>query len=76
MQKIAWTTLWFGLAIGLAGCRHKPQVAPLPPVLTPVALEDVPPVPDERLPMIDVPQVRLPPVPYASAAAKWKPRAG
>jgi hypothetical protein len=58
--------------MAMAGCRHKPQIAPLPPVLTPVALEDVPPVPDERLPMIDVPQVRLPPVPYASAAAKWK----
>ncbi|WP_433983472.1 hypothetical protein RBB78_20055 [Tunturiibacter empetritectus] len=24
-QKIAWTTLWFGLAMGMAGCRHKPQ---------------------------------------------------
>jgi ribosomal protein S20 len=69
-RKIAWTTLCFGLAIGLAGCRHKPQLAPLPPILTPVALEDIP-EPD-NLPMVEVTPVRLPPVPVSADAGKPK----
>ena len=69
-RKIAWTTLWFGLAIGLAGCRHKPQLAPLPPVMTPVALEDIP-EPD-NLPMVEAAPENLPPVPVSTEAGKPK----
>jgi ribosomal protein S20 len=70
MQKIAWTTLWFGLTIGLAGCRHKPQLAPLPPVMAPVALEDIP-EPD-NLPMVEAAPENLPPVPVSTEAGKPK----
>jgi hypothetical protein len=59
-----------GLTLGLSGCRHKTQLAPLPPVLAPVALVEIPPMVDP--PMIEVPQVRLPPIPIALAAAKPK----
>jgi ribosomal protein S20 len=69
-QKIAWTTLWFGLAMGMAGCRHKQQLAPLPPVMAPVALEDIP-EPDD-LPMIEAPTEKLPPVPVSTEAGKPK----
>jgi ribosomal protein S20 len=62
--------LFGGLTLGLSGCRHKTQLAPLPPVLTPVALIEIPPMADP--PMIEVPQVRLPPIPIAVAAAKPK----
>jgi hypothetical protein len=65
-------TLCFGLSIGLAGCRHKPQLAPLPPVLAPVALEDIP-EPD-NLPMVEAPSEKLPPVPVSTEAGKPKRR--
>jgi ribosomal protein S20 len=71
-RKIAWTTLWFGLAMGLAGCRHKPQLAPLPPVMAPVALEEIP-KPDD-LPMVEAPTENLPPVPVSTEAGKPKRR--
>jgi ribosomal protein S20 len=58
--------LCFGLMVGLAGCRHNPQVAPLPPVLTPVALLEIPE--PEHLPSVEVPAAKLPPVPYATNA--------
>ncbi|MBB5339300.1 hypothetical protein [Tunturiibacter gelidoferens] len=69
-RKIAWTALWFGLAMGMAGCRHKPQLAPLPPVMAPVALEEIP-EPDD-LPMVEVPTEKLPPVPVSTEAGKLK----
>ena len=69
-RTIAWTTLCFGLATGLAGCRHKPQLAPLPPVMAPVALEEIP-EPD-NLPMVETPPVKLPPVPVSTEAGKPK----
>jgi ribosomal protein S20 len=69
-RKIAWTALWFGLAMGLAGCRHKPQLAPLPPVMAPVALEEIP-EPDD-LPMVEAPTEKLPPVPVSTEAGKLK----
>jgi hypothetical protein len=47
-------------------------VAPLPPVQTPVALLDIP-EPD-NLPMIDAPQIKLPPVPYATNAKPKRER--
>jgi ribosomal protein S20 len=56
--------LCFGLTLGLGGCRHKTQLAPLPPVMSPVALEQIP-EPD-NLPMVEVPQIKLGPVPVAS----------
>jgi hypothetical protein len=71
-RRLVGLVLCSGLAMALGGCRHKVQIAPLPPVLTPVALEDVPPPPDDKLPMIEVPQIKLPPEPIASAAARPK----
>jgi hypothetical protein len=71
-QKIAWTTLWFGLTMGMAGCRQKPVLAPLPPVMAPVALEDIP-EPDD-LPMVEEPPVKLPTVPVSTEAGKPKKR--
>jgi ribosomal protein S20 len=68
MRTLASVTLCFGLTVGLGGCRHKPQVATLPPVLTPVALEEIPEPPN--LPMVEAPQINLPPVPVASDAGK------
>ena len=68
-RRLASTVLCFGLTVVLAGCRHKPQLAPLPPVMAPVALENIP-EPDD-LPMVDTPQIKLPAVPVASNA---KPR--
>src|ERR1700729_694150 len=64
--------LCFGLIVGLGGCRHKPQLAPLPPVMSPVALEDIP-EPD-NLPMVEVPQIKLPPVPVATNAKPKRER--
>jgi hypothetical protein len=71
-QKIAWTTLWFGLTMGMAGCRQKPLLAPLPPVMAPVALVDIP-EPDD-LPMVEEPPVKLPTVPVSTEAGKPKKR--
>jgi ribosomal protein S20 len=71
-RELAIAIICFGLMLGLAGCRHKPQLAPLPPVLSPVALEDIP-EPD-NLPMIEIPQVKLPPVPVATNAKPKRPK--
>ena len=68
--RLASTVLCLGLATGLGGCRHKTQVATLPPVLTPVPLMDIPE--PENLPMVEAQQIKLPPVPYASDAGKPK----
>jgi ribosomal protein S20 len=65
-RKLVNAMLCFGLTVGLGGCRHKPQVAPLPPVTAQVTLEDIP-EPD-NLPLLDNPQIKLPPVPVASNA--------
>jgi ribosomal protein S20 len=64
--------LCFGLMFGLEGCRHKAQVAPLPPVMTPVELVVIP-EPD-NLPMIEQPQIKLPPVPVATNAKPKRER--
>ena len=68
MRTLASVTLCFGLTVGLGGCRHKPQVATLPPILTPVALEEIPD--PSNLPMVEAPHIQLPPVPVASDAGK------
>jgi ribosomal protein S20 len=64
--------LCFGLMVGLGGCRHKAQVARLPVSLSPVALEDIPE--PENLPMVETPQIGLPPVPVASNAKPKRER--
>ena len=58
--------------VGLVGCRHKPQLAPLPPVITPVALEEIPE--PENLPMVEAPEIKLPPVPVATNAKPKRER--
>jgi ribosomal protein S20 len=68
MRTLTSVMLCFGLTIGLGGCRHKAQVAILPAVLTPVALEEIPE--PSNLPMVEVPPVKLPPVPVVSDAGK------
>jgi ribosomal protein S20 len=67
--RVATAALCVMLTGGLSGCRHKqPPIAPLPQITTPVALETPPP--PEKLPVIETPQVKLPPTPIAAAAAK------
>jgi ribosomal protein S20 len=58
--------------VGLGGCRHKTQIATLPPVQTPVGLENTPPPPTDKAPLIETQPVKLPPVPVAAAATKPK----
>lgn len=65
-RRLVSAMLCFGLTVGLGGCRHKAQVATLPMVLEPVEIADIP-EPD-KLPMIEAPQIKLPPVPYATNA--------
>ena len=71
-RRLASAMLSLGLTVGLSGCRHKPQVAPLPPVMSPVALEDIPE--PENLPMVEAPQIKLPPVPVATNAKPKRER--
>ena len=71
-QGLARAVLCLGLTIGLNGCRHKPQLAPLPPAMMPVALLEIPE--PENLPMVEAPQIKLPPVPYATNAKPKRER--
>jgi len=57
-----------GLMLGLCGCRHRVKVSPLPPVLTPVPLVEVPRPADA--PMLALPHIKMPPMPVAAAAAR------
>lgn len=57
-----------GLTLGTGGCRHRVKVMPLPPVLVPVTLVDVPP--PANPPMLTPPSVKMPPVPVASKMAR------
>jgi ribosomal protein S20 len=70
MRTRTCVALCFGLTVGLGGCRHKAQVAILPAVLTPVALEDIPA--PENLPMVEGQPANLPPVPVVASAGKPK----
>lgn len=70
IRTLASVTLCFGLTVGLGGCRHRVQVATLPPVLTPVELEEIPE--PQHLPMVEVQQTNLPPVPVVASAGKPK----
>lgn len=55
-----------GCVCVLTGCRHKVTVPPLPQILVPVELVSIPEPP---LPMIDPPDIQMPSMPIASAAA-------
>jgi ribosomal protein S20 len=70
MRTLASVTLCFGLTVGLGGCRHKVQVATLPAVLTPVAMEEIPE--PENLPMVEAEPANLPAVPVVASAGKPK----
>jgi ribosomal protein S20 len=70
MRTRTGVALCFGLTVGLGGCRHRAQVATLPAVLTPVALEDIPA--PENLPMVEAQPANLPPVPVVASAGKPK----
>ena len=59
-----------GMTFGLSGCRHRQQIAPLPPIQTPVELEEIPP--PANPPELEMPTEKLPALPTASAAAKQK----
>lgn len=52
----------------LCGCRHRVRVSPLPPVLKPVALVEVPP--PASPPMLTPPHIKMPPVPVAAAMGR------
>jgi ribosomal protein S20 len=71
-RRLAGGMLCLVLAAGLGGCRHKTQVATLPPVLAPVALLEIP-EPD-NLPTVETPQIKLPPVPVATDAKPKRER--
>jgi hypothetical protein len=59
-----------GMMFGLSGCRHRPQIAPLPPIQTPVELEEIPP--PANPPELEMPTEKLPALPTAAAAARQK----
>jgi ribosomal protein S20 len=68
LRGIGVAVVYAGLIGALNGCRHKAVVPPLPQITEPVDL--VTAAPPENPPMVEVPQIKLPPVPYASAASK------
>jgi len=70
MRTLGSVALCFGLTIGLGGCRRKAQVVILPGLLTPMALEEIPE--PEDLPMVDVEQTNLPPVPAVASVGNLK----
>jgi ribosomal protein S20 len=70
--RLAGTLICFGLAVGLSGCNKKPVVTPLPPVLTPVALMDIPE--PEDLPMIEAQPLRPAPVAVAKNVSPKRQR--
>ena len=65
MQRWASALLCAGLTCALSGCRHRTVVPPLPQISAPVELVDIPEPP---LPMVEVPQIKMPPMPTAVAA--------
>ena len=70
LRDIRAVVVCAGLLCGFAGCHHKAVVPPLPQITQPVDLETPPAV--DHPAMVEVPQIKLPPVPYASAASKIK----
>ena len=71
MKRFAAGLVFAALSLGLSGCLHKKaQAVVLPQSTTPVALETAPA--PTNLPMVEVPVVKVPPVPVAAAASKPK----
>ena len=68
-RRVAAALLCAGFMLGATGCRHRVKVAALPPILKPVALVDVPRPAKE--PMLEVPHIKVPPVPIAAAMARF-----
>jgi hypothetical protein len=66
-RRLSAAMVCAGLVLGATGCRHKVRVAPLPPVLVPIALIDVPR--PANPPMLAAPHLKMPPTPIAAAAA-------
>lgn len=61
-------TLCVGLTCGISGCHKKVRAPQLPQIFAAVALETPPPAEDP--PMVQEPEVTMPPIPIAAAAAK------
>jgi hypothetical protein len=59
-----------GLMFGLSGCRHRPQIAPLPPIQEPVDLVEIPP--PANPPMLEIAPENSLPTPIAAAAARQR----
>lgn len=60
------------LLLGVSGCRHKPVAPPLPQITQPMDLVEVP---ETNIPqVVEVPVIKLPPVPTASAYSKLRLR--
>ena len=59
-----------GLTFGLSGCRHRLQIAPLPPIQAPVDLVEIPP--PANPPMLEAEPENAMPTPIAAAAARPK----
>jgi ribosomal protein S20 len=69
--RIAAAALCAWLTLCASGCHKKIQAPPpLPPIQDPVALVTLPP--PEHPPMLEPPDVKMPPVPIASGAARMK----
>lgn len=60
------------LLFGVSGCRHKLVLPPLPPISEPVTLVASPQ--PESPPMVQPPEVELPPVPVASGGSPRRER--
>lgn len=64
--------LFCGMTLGLSGCRHKPQVTPLPAIQKPIDLVEIPP--HEDLPLLEAPPIDMLPTPRAAAASRPRER--
>ncbi len=72
MRRVAGAALCLGVTMGLGGCRHRVVLAPLPPVQTPVEPIESPPL--AKAPVLETPQIKMPPAPIAAAARPVRER--
>lgn len=68
-RRLAKVVMCLVPMLGLSGCRHQVKVTPLPAILVPVPLLDVP-APGKPA-MVEVPSIKMPPTPIAAAAARF-----
>lgn len=68
LGRVLYGGLFCGLMLGIEGCRHKVQLAPLPAIQAPVALLEIPRSANQ--PLLEVAPVRMPPTPIAAAATR------